>query len=225
MGKEIEKRFFKFDKREVVEKLKALNAKHKGEHVFKVWKFDIPSHMASDIHTLRVRDEGHKRTFTIKKRGKHDKYDTEFEVKIQDPQEMLKMLELMNFKLDHYYEKVRDIYKVGTSEVIFDIYPGMPLSMEIESKNVSILKKLMKKLGVKDDEEDKKVDDAFYQKYKIGGNFDSRIQKIQGGYTFKNVFNQSSHLSKENKKEYKSYVKKQLRDYVSLMKEKENSSN
>ncbi len=224
MGKEIEKRFFKFDKREVVNKLNQMNAKHKGEHVFKVWKFNIPDSMHSDIHTLRVRDEGHKKTFTIKKRGKGDKYDTEFEVKIQDPQEMLKMLELMNFKLDHYYEKVRDIYKVGTSEVIFDIYPGMPLSMEIESKNVSILKKLMKKLGVKDDEEDKKVDDAFYQKYKIGGKFDSRIQKIQGGYTFKNVYNQSSHLSKENKKEFKSYVKKQLRDYVSLIKSKENEN-
>ena len=66
MGKEIEKRFFQFDKENVLQKLKTMNAQNKGTHIFKVWKFNTTSKMSPDIHTLRVRDEGHKKTFTIR---------------------------------------------------------------------------------------------------------------------------------------------------------------
>ncbi len=219
MGKEIEKRFFQFNKEDVLQKLKSMNAKNNGTHIFKVWKFNTHSKMSPDIHTLRVRDEGHKKTFTIKKRGGKDKFDTEWEVNIQDPQEMVKMMELMEFDLDHYYEKIREIYKVGKSEVIFDTYPGMTYSMEIESPTLSSLQKMMKKLGLKDGEEDKKVDTDFYKKYGIEGGFDERIGKCKEGYTFQNVLKNRNRLATKNRKEFESYVRNQLNLYQSVKKD------
>ncbi len=221
MGKEIEKRFFKYNKKEIVDKiLNELNGKYKGMRLFKVWKFKIPKSMNSDIHTLRVRDEENKKTFTIKKKGGKEKYDTEYEVNIQDPNEMIHMLSLMNFKLDHYYEKMREIYNVGRSEIIFDIYPGMTDSMEVESTNQKILTKMMKKLGLKDDEDDKKVDIDFYKYYGIKGGFDSRIGKCKNGYTFKNVYKNRDKYATQNKEEFKNYVKKQLSVLDKLNKDK-----
>ena len=220
MGKEIEKRFFNYNKKEVINKImKEMNGKYKGEHIFKVWKFNIPKNMSSDIHTLRVRDEGFKKTFTIKKRGKNDTYDTEYEVKIQDPQEMRKMLELMDFELDHYYEKIREIYKVGSSEVIFDTYPGMPDSMEVESKNIRILKKMMNTLGLKDDEEDSHKNTNFYKHFHIQGGFDDRIGRCKQGYTFQNVLKHRNLYAKKNQKEFLQYMKKQNQYYQKIKKQ------
>lgn len=221
MGKEIEKRFFKFDKNHIVNTiLNTLHGEFKGTHVFKVWKFNTSNKMSPDIHTLRVRDEGHKKTFTIKKRGGKEKFDTEWEVNIQDPLEMVKMMELMEFDLDHYYEKVREIYKVGKSEVIFDTYPGMTYSMEIESPSQKVLDKLSKKLGVKADDEDKQVDIDFYKKFGIEGSFDERIHKggKSGGYTFQNVLKNRNSLSKKNQSEFKKYVQQQNKFYQSIKK-------
>ncbi len=219
MGKEIEKRYFKFDRNKVIDIIKnKLKGEYKGTHIFKVWKFNTSNKMSPDIHTLRVRDEGHKKTFTIKKRGGKEKFDTEWEVNIQDPQEMVKMMELMEFDLDHYYEKIREIYKVGKSEIIFDTYPGMTYSMEIESPTQKILDKLSKKLGVKADDDDKQVDLDFYKKYGIGGSFDDRIHKggKSGGYTFQNVLKNRNSLATKNKSEFKNYLQKQLELYKNI---------
>jgi predicted adenylyl cyclase CyaB len=220
MGKEIEQRFFNFNKEEVLKKMKSMGAQYKGTQIFKVWKFNTSKNMNPDIHTLRVRDEGHRKTFTIKKRGGKEKFDTEWEVNIQDPQEMIKMLDLMEFDLDHYYEKVREIYKLGKSEIIFDTYPGMTYSMEIESPTLSTLNRLSKKLKVKADENDKSIDTSFYDYYGIRGGFDERIQKgsQNGGYTFQNVLKNSNKLATKNKKEFKSYLKQQLKLYNQINK-------
>ena len=220
MGKEIEKRFFNFNKDEVVEKLKKMNAKNKGTHIFKVWKYHNSKNMSQDIHTVRVRDEGFRKTFTIKKRGGKEKYDTEWEVNIHNPEEMVKMLDLMEFNLDHYYEKVREIYQVGKSEVIFDSYPGMTFSMEVESPSQEILSKMIKKLGLKEGDNDKKVDLDFYEHYGIKGGFDERIMKggKGGGYTFQNVLKNSSKLAMKNQKEFKEYLKEQKQFYEKVKK-------
>ncbi len=223
MSKEIEKRFFKFNEKKLKDVLlNDLNAKYKGTYIFKVWKMKVPKHMDQDIHTLRVRDEGRKRTFTIKKRGGKEKYDTEFEVKIEDPKEMLHMLNLMNFDLEHYYEKARSIYKVGTSEVIVDIYPGMPDSVEVESKNVSLLKKLMKKLDLKDDEEDQNENKNFYEHFGIKGGFDERIGKMKDGYTFQNVLKNYKQYATKNQSEFKKYMQNQVKNYNKIKKNNEN---
>jgi adenylate cyclase class IV len=220
MGKEIEKRFFKFNEKKLKDVLlNELNAKYKGTYIFKVWKMKVPSNMDQSIHTLRVRDEGRKRTFTIKKRGGKEKFDTEFEVKIEDPEEMLHMLKLMDFDLDHYYEKVRSIYNVGTSEVIIDYYPGMPDSAEVESKNVGLLKKLMKKLELNDNEEDQNENKKFYEYYGIKGGFDERIGKMRDGYTFQNVLKNYKQYATKNQNEFKKYMEKQNKFYNQVKKE------
>ena len=220
MGKEIEKRFFNFNKKEVVEKLNKMGAKYQGSHIFKVWKYQNNKNMNPDIHTVRVRDEGFRKTFTIKMRGGKEKYDTEWEVNIHNPEEMVKMLDLMEFNIDHYYEKVREIYKVGKSEVIFDTYPAMTYSLEVESPSQQVLQKMIKKLGLKEGDDDKKVDLDFYDKYGIKGGFDERILKggKGGGYTFQNVFKNSNTLATKNKKEFKEYLKEQKSFYEKVKK-------
>jgi len=138
MSKEIEKRFFNFDRLEIEQKLKELDAVKKGIYLFKVvqYKANPP------IKTLRVRDEGFRITFTIKE--KTNDYDIENEVIINNFNEMRIMINKLGYKEKYYMEKIREIYDIGESELIFDHYPGLPGYIEIEAPTENELNELIK---------------------------------------------------------------------------------
>lgn len=48
----------------------------------------------------------------------------------------------------HYYEKTREIWKLGTSEIIYDNCPMLPELMEIECEKQSTLDKMVKMFGL-----------------------------------------------------------------------------
>jgi adenylate cyclase class 2 len=146
MSKEIEKRFFNFDRLEIERILKNLGAVKKGIFLFKIiqYKSNPP------IKTLRLRDEGHRITFTIKE--KTNDFDLENEVIVNNFKEMRTMLNKLGHKEKYYMEKIREIYDIGDAELIFDHYPGLPGYIEIEAPTEKKLNELIEKFGLNQNE-------------------------------------------------------------------------
>lgn len=150
MSLEIEHRFFNFDLDSVRKILDSLGATRKI-YFFKVYRY-VDKERGLRI---RLRDEDHRKTFTIKKRMKKDnKYETEYEIDISNIEMAKKMLGLLGIKFEkkHYYEKIREAYYYKKSEIAIDYNPGTHNHLEIESPTekemLSIAKKL--KLSMKD---------------------------------------------------------------------------
>lgn len=154
MSLEIEHNFFDFDLDSVRKILESLGTSHKI-YFFKVYRY-VDEERGLRI---RLRDEDHRKTFTIKKRmKKNDKYETEYEINISDIEMAKKMLELLGIKFEkkHYYEKIREAYYYKKSEIAIDYYPGTHNMLQIESPTekemLSIAKQL--KLSMKDKPKD-----------------------------------------------------------------------
>jgi predicted adenylyl cyclase CyaB len=167
MSKEIELRFFSFDRKILNEKIKELGGVKKGMYHFKVVNFFPPA----PYNTLRVRDEGHRITFTIKEKQKQigdtRSYDIENEVNISNYAEMRIMLNKIGFKENYSLEKIREIYDIGESELVFDHYPGLPSFIEIESTSEEELFDLAKKLGLILGEKQMDAGDLYLEIYGI----------------------------------------------------------
>jgi predicted adenylyl cyclase CyaB len=142
MSKEIEKRFFNFDRLEIEKILKELGAVKKGIFLFKVVQFKG----TFPIITLRLRDEGYRITFTIKE--KTNDYDLENEVIVNNFNEMRIMINKLGIKEKYSNEKIREIYNIDDAELIFDHWPGLPGYIEIEASTEEKLIELANKFGL-----------------------------------------------------------------------------
>jgi len=144
MPKEYEYRFNNYDKKDIITKLKELGAKYYGTFKFKVMVFTDQNNSEKYI---RIRDEGHRVTMTIKN-NLTDKFPIENEIIINNFDEGINMLLQLNCKKRYYYEKYREIWKYKNSEIIFDMNPGIPELMEVESGTKKELDILCKKLDL-----------------------------------------------------------------------------
>jgi adenylate cyclase class 2 len=162
MSKEIEKRFFNFDRLEIEQKLKELDAVKKGIYLFKIVQFKANP----PIKTLRVRDEGFRITFTIKE--KTNDYDIENEVIINNFNEMRIMINKLGYKEKYYMEKIREIYDIGESELIFDHYPGLPGYIEIEAPTEEKLNELIGKFELDPNEKFGNFSSVYKELYQTG---------------------------------------------------------
>jgi adenylate cyclase class IV len=142
MPKEYEYRFNSYDKKQIISKLKELGAKYFGTYKFKVMVF---TDSINSEKYVRVRDEGHRITMTIKN-NLTDKFPIENEVIISDFDEGVNILLALGCKKKYYYEKYREIWNIKNSEIIFDMNPGIPELMEVESSSKKELDDLCKKL-------------------------------------------------------------------------------
>ena len=144
MPKEYEYRFNSYNKNEVISKLKDLGAKYYGTFKFRVMVF---TDSINSEKYIRVRDEGHRITMTIKN-NLTDKFPIENEVIISDFEEGINILLALGCKKRYYYEKYREIWNLNNSEIIFDMNPGIPELMEVESLQKKELDILCKKLNL-----------------------------------------------------------------------------
>jgi len=144
---EIERAYFVFDEPAVRAALSKI-ATHAGEHLFKVVAFEPAS---ADMTTMRVRDEGARTTMTIKRATLESRYLIEDEVTVSDFDATVRMLELLGMKKRYYVEKLRDIWRVGSVEVVFDTYPGLPAFIEIEGPSEESVASLAEHLGLHED--------------------------------------------------------------------------
>ena len=156
MPKEIEVGLYLYDdlfknhsipnKEDIIHKIKKLGAKKKGVYLFKVVVFQSPK---NGKEYLRIRDEGHRITMTLKNRTKKSKYENEEEIIIDNFENGIKILEGIGCKKKHAYEKIRELWTYKNSEIVFDYYIGLPTYMEVESSTEKELNDILKKLNLK----------------------------------------------------------------------------
>jgi len=151
MPLEYEYNFHNFNKTAIIKKLKLLSAVKKGIFLFKVQVFILPN--AQEGSYLRVRDEGFRKTMTYKFQDCKTKFAEEHEIIIDNFDNAVNLLLKTGCKKKYYYEKIREIWNLNNSEIIFDSIPGLPDIMEIESLTQKELKNTIKLLEVNIKEE------------------------------------------------------------------------
>jgi len=162
MSLEIERRFYTFDRAVIEQKIKDLGGVRKGMFKFQQLVFIPPA----GYSLLRLRDEGHRVTFTLKRKTEGG-YEEENEVIVNNFQEMQTILEKMGQKKKYLLQKIREIYDIENSELVFDHYPGLPGYMEIESPTEAEMFSLANKLGLLKDEEQVEAGELYRYHYGI----------------------------------------------------------
>ena len=204
MSYEIEKNFYIFDEKNIKEELKNLNTKYKI-HLLKTYKTKVNGLM------VRLRDEGFRKTFTIKHKDKnnnYNKYNKEYEVNVSNIEETLDMLELLGFSNFKYSEKIRETYFYKNSEICFDYVPGQCNFIQIESKSQNELDYLINKLNLKNEDDSKKHAEYF-------GINKEELNKIEIKYI--NI-DKIKKLVKRNDDEFDNLIKKQKIMYIKVQK-------
>jgi len=154
MPKEYEYAFFDFKKNDIISKIKEMNGKLKGVYLFKVQMFIHPLETPGTY--IRVRDEGFRTTITYKFKDSKSKFEDEEEVNINDFDSGVNILLGIGCKKKYYMEKIREIWQVKNTEIVFDTDPGVDDRLEVESKTKTELNKMVKYFGLKlEDKQDR----------------------------------------------------------------------
>ena len=206
---EYEYAFKKYNKKKILSQIQKLDGIFFGHFIFKVIVFLHP-HEGNKTY-IRIRDEGYKCTMTTKTKTNKSQFSIENEVIIDDFNEAVKILYSLGCKKKYYYEKMREIWKIKDTEVIFDIGPGVPEIMEIEAKNKRILDNIVKQFGIKKDIINKS---KYINKYKELYNF---YVPSDIDLTFDNVKRKLSKYVKKNKKLFDKLVIENKKIYASLL--------
>ena len=157
---------------------------------------------------IRVRDEGHRITMTYKNRTNKE-FENENEVIINNFDEGVKILLGIGCKKRYYYEKLREIYHIGYTEICWDTNPGSYDIMEIESKTKKELDIIVNKLGLSDKEHNNFKDNDLYKE-----NFGIEIPAVD--LTFDNMKRLLFPLVTKNKEEFNKLVNLQKKLYDRL---------
>jgi adenylate cyclase class IV len=205
MPKEYEYRFNNYNKKDIITKLRELGAKYFGTFKFRVIVFTDQNNSEKYI---RVRDEGHRITMTIKN-NLTDKFPIENEIIINDFDEGINILLQLNCKKKYYYEKYREIWNYKNSEIIFDMNPGIPELMEVESSTKKELDDLCKKLDLSI-----KNYQGFSNNKTYLDLFGIIIPKSASDLTFSNVGEQL--IPTKNINEFKKLIKLQLKEFKKI---------
>jgi len=206
---EYEYAFFDFSKKDIIKKIKQLKGKCKGTFLFRVQVFIHPLEKPGTY--IRVRDEGHRITMTYKYKAPDSKFEDENEININNFDEAVNILLGIGCKKKYYYEKMREIWTVKNTEIVFDSNPGIDDRMEIESKSKSELSEMVKYFEVKPSE----VKDRYMDLFEL-------IIPKSMDLTFKNAKKDLLPHVKKNKQEFIKLVEDQLAKYNKLMKKIKN---
>ncbi len=153
--KEIEVKILEINKDEVIKKLEKLGAEKILEETQKAEIYDYSDKgLTKKGHTLRVRQEGSRTEFTLKKdvsRG-FAKVKKEFNVEVNDPKVLGGILKELGLSKIKSYAKQRISYKFGEVRFDLDKVEGIPMYLEIEAPNEILIKKYVKVLGFSEKE-------------------------------------------------------------------------
>ena len=148
---EVEKKF-RLTKRQrdtVLKRLPEMGATLQGEEFEENTLYDGEV-LKSGTCALRIRRVGKNATLTYKKRIPNPsaiKHQREEETAIADPEAMEAILEALGFTPALVYEKRRQTWRLGNTEIVIDVLP-FGLFMEIEGR-VNEIKAVERKLGLK----------------------------------------------------------------------------
>ena len=155
---EIEVKIIEEDFKELRAKLKKMGAKKTFKGQLSTYYFDYPDlRLAKSKKVLRLRYiENDGAYMCFKDTQKDDKISVyeEYEVKVDDLNKSMSILQLSGFIISDRIEKIRESYVLEGEEIVFDKLLGsfsdfVPEYMEIEAESEDKLLSLIKKLGIK----------------------------------------------------------------------------
>jgi adenylate cyclase class IV len=202
--REIEIRLHNIDEKKIKKILKENGGKkvHK-KTLFKIITFNHP--VGNQDSFIRLRDEGHIKTMTIKTNLK-DKYPIEKEIQINDLEQAQSILKFMGCTVKIESEKIRETWFIeGSKEVVFDAYPGTPTFMEVDCHKEKDLKRILKMLGYNLSEHDSRGASKIYL-----DNYEITEDREKSKLTFKNANKLLKPLIKKNEKIFNKILKEQL---------------
>ena len=138
---EVEKKYrlSKKQRDDVLRRLPAIGAKRKGDD-FEVNTLYSGERLEMGSCVLRLRRIGKRGILTYKQRFPSNsdiKYQREDETRVDDPDAMEAILEALGFEPALVYEKCRETWTLGKTEIVIDELP-FGLFMEIEGDETSI---------------------------------------------------------------------------------------
>lgn len=147
MDLELEASFLNVNKALLRQTLKKLGAKLvRKERLMKRVVFDPPKKIKGGW--LRVRDEGHKITMSIKQViGKRITDQRECCLTIDNFNEGVRYLETIGAKRKSYQETLREDWHYIGAEISIDTWPGLHPFVEIEGKSEKQVEAVARKLG------------------------------------------------------------------------------
>ncbi len=204
MPVEYEYSFVKFDKKTIIDKIKENNGEYIGTYIFRVQVFIHPFNAKGTY--IRVRDEGHRITMTYKRKNFKTKFDDEYEIKIDNFDTAINMLVGIGCKKKYYYEKIREIWKLKNTEIVFDTNPGIEDRMEIESNTQDELNEMVTLFNLK---QEGNIPNRYMSQFGI-----TIPQSID--LTFTNVKNDLIESVTKNKEQFIELVDNQLERFNAL---------
>lgn len=128
---ELEYRFYDFNKKNIVNKIKELGGENIHSHTLMEFTvFNSPSY-------LRLRKELDKVYLTSKNHS--GKFAIEREIEVSNYEETKELLKMSGLTVKYEFMKIREKYKYKNTEIVFDMYPGLPEYIEVESKSIEEL--------------------------------------------------------------------------------------
>lgn len=207
---EYELSFNNFNYRTVIGKIKKKGKKIHGFYPFRVTYFFLAGAKSFKKGAVRVRDEyPGKVTITTKKyKGKFpEEYETRVDASYE---ETVKMVEKTGLKKQIETVKLREKWSFDKChEIVFDLWPGLPLIMEIDCSSKKSLDSAIKYLGVN------KLEGYTHSKYDytLGIPFE-KTSKIKV-FTFKNYRQLLPKMIKKNKELFDKLDKKYYMSFLS----------
>lgn len=147
MNTEIEAKFTNVNHDEIRNKLTVLNATLE-QPMRLMRRVTIDSnHMKAKDAFLRVRDEGNKVTMTYKQFDDPSINGTkELEIIVSDFQATIDLLAAAGLPHGSFQESKRETWKIGTTEIVLDLWPWLNPIIEIEGKNENDVRDVAEKL-------------------------------------------------------------------------------
>ena len=198
-----------FDKNEIIEKLKTSGAKKHGNWLFKVQVFSNKN--LNNNPYIRVRDDGFQVTMTFKTKTNGEFVD-EQEVIINDFDSGVNIMLGLGCEKKYYYEKLREIWHLDNSEIVFDTNPGRYDIMEVESKTKKELNEKIKLLDLENAPHDDFKDLELYEK-PFGIIIPTLIDM-----TFETIKDTLGPLVTKNEKNFNKLVKEQIKMFKLIKK-------
>ncbi|MDE2038256.1 MAG: CYTH domain-containing protein [Patescibacteria group bacterium] len=147
--KEIEARWLNLDPKKVLEDLGKIGAKKEGSFFFKEWIFFHPE-WRKDNRRIRVRTDGTKSWVTYKANATWAVDSTqEIEVEVSDAGESVALIKAIGVPLIRYQEKKRDTFAFDGITFDMDLWPKIPMVLEIEGPSEDKVREGASKLGLK----------------------------------------------------------------------------
>lgn len=183
MDREYEYKFYEYNKEDILKKLNSIGAEQVHDYI--LYKFTV----FENKKYIRLRKENDQIFLTVKI---HDnEFPIEKQIKVDDYEKTIELMQLLGFKVKYQFEKLRQKFKYDDVEIVFDMYPGIPEYMEIETTSVDKLNDFCKSIGL-DKKNNKWKSLVLTLKNKYG------INKMIDGLTFLNAEEKMKPLIKKN---------------------------